>query len=350
MSDITIIHLLEKRFPNGAYTMLEELHWAIDFYHSEIKQKILICGSSKDNPDFLLPCEQVNIKNLLDVCQKSGPRVVVLFHKLMKSRIPLYGKVLFGKVPFIVVNHTQSKIVNGMGSCDYLVSVSEYMKKENEKAFPNMRHVFIRNGVNQSRFDNVKPLTDFGDDGLFRTGRMNAFNHHKYNDEFVKWIGGTKWAKPMVHEYLGSGHFQKQAGRIAKNMHKHTDNRVRIRGPVYNFSRKISILKSWELFVYNINQHEGTSMSILESLACGVPVICSNHFGNKEIIEQGVNGYVFKNLERAAEIINNLMTHPDELANLKATTKKHFADNLDAKYTAQKYVELIYSCLSEKGL
>jgi len=89
-------------------------------------------------------------------------------------------------------------------------------------------------------------------------------------------------------------------------------------------------------------------MAILESLACGVPVICSNHYGNKEIIVNGVNGYIFKDKEEARTILTRLINNPEELKKLKESTAKHFEENLDAKHTAGKYVELINSISNNK--
>ena len=36
------------------------------------------------------------------------------------------------------------------------------------------------------------------------------------------------------------------------------------------------------------------SLSILESFAANVPVITTNVGGNKEVIDEGENGYIFK--------------------------------------------------------
>ncbi|KKK55439.1 hypothetical protein LCGC14_3074540, partial [marine sediment metagenome] len=78
------------------------------------------------------------------------------------------------------------------------------------------------------------------------------------------------------------------------------------------------------------------------------PVICSNHFGNKEIIEQGINGYVFKDKGSAKHILKDLCKNRNKLELLKKTTKEHFARKLDAKYVAKRYIDLVDKILSKK--
>jgi glycosyltransferase involved in cell wall biosynthesis len=90
-------------------------------------------------------------------------------------------------------------------------------------------------------------------------------------------------------------------------------------------------------------------MAILESLACGVPVICSDHFGNKEIIEDGVNGYVFKDKNHAQKILTRLINRPKELAKLKETTKRHFVEKLDSRHMAYQYIKLMEEIMGNKS-
>ena len=341
----TIVHLLDREAPNGVYTMVEELHWAFDKYHPKHKQKIIVSGDERLNPDFTLEREYSGHHHLLKKLEGIENPIVV-FHKLMNSDAHALGKIVHGNFPFVILNHTFSSKIHYMGRCDALVSVSEYMHKHLKKLFPALNNVFIRNGVNQERFESAQPR-DFGSidpNEVFMTGRINALNSHKYSEEFVNWICSTEWPKKMVHEYIGKGNFLHEAKRLSKRLHRSgAPNRCNFMGPMYTFSRKLSYMKSWNLFLYEINRHEGTSMSVLEALACGIPVVCSDHYGNKELIVQEVNGFVYQNRKEARRFVSRCMLEPEFLANLKKTTKQHFAEHLDMRISAAKYIELFDS-------
>jgi glycosyltransferase involved in cell wall biosynthesis len=50
---------------------------------------------------------------------------------------------------------------------------------------------------------------------------------------------------------------------------------------------------------------DGSSVSLLEALACGMPCLVSDIAGNKEWVEEGVNGWLFRdgNVDDLAEKI-----------------------------------------------
>lgn len=53
------------------------------------------------------------------------------------------------------------------------------------------------------------------------------------------------------------------------------------------------ILNSADIFVFP-SFHEGLPVSLLEAMACGLPVVCSEIRGNVDIIKDSDNGYLFK--------------------------------------------------------
>lgn len=101
------------------------------------------------------------------------------------------------------------------------------------------------------------------------------------------------------------------------------------------------IYNAADLFVF-MSLQEGLPVAMMEAMACGLPIICSNIRGNTDLIESGRNGEIVENSARAvADAIESLRNN-DDLRNRYAfsavTTIKHF--NLS---TVEKEVHDIYT-------
>ena len=80
----------------------------------------------------------------------------------------------------------------------------------------------------------------------------------------------------------------------------------------------------------NISIFEGTCTSILESLACGIPVVSTDVGDIHECVSNGVNGYIIDNneqtiVEEASRAINKLLTEKIEM---NEEYKKYFGDQV----------------------
>jgi glycosyltransferase involved in cell wall biosynthesis len=346
MAKPIIIHYISEFDTGGAQSILLELYYAIDKY-SEYKQivytrKIGSVRARQNAHSYGVELVELKDKKFAKHILTHKP-CFLIYHKLFHSDTNIYQK-LYSRIPIIVINHTftMSKVWSKIKRCNYIVSVCKSMSngiaKNRKLCKGNMATIF--NGVNRERYLPIKARKRREIDNLI-TGRVNTFNKWKYSDGWIKWCSKVKLPKPMVHEYIGNGPFFKRARKYLSRI-KNSRNHVALKGSITSFEEKISIMKSWDLFLYEINEQEGLSVSVLESLACGVPVICSNHFGNKEIIENGVNGYIFQNKNHAKDIMTELCESPVKLAKLKETTKIHFKEkHLDAKYMAKSYIQLL---------
>jgi len=343
-----IIHFISNLGIGGAQTCMFELYDAIQRYYPSFNQSIIYESSMYYDPVFEksygVSCKQIKIPaKIVSRIEKSS---VVIYHKLASSSHSLINEIKRRtKAKVIVINHTlyNSSGWRNFNNLDVMVAVSQHMKKNLSKWYPKIKTVCILNGVSGDRYKDIKP-SGIDKKGIFLTGRVNRICGWKHSDKWIEWCQNVKLPVPMVHEYIGSR--QGRSGPL-KNKKKGR-NTVKMMGGISDFNRKISIMKNWDIFLYETNKDEGISMAILESLACGVPVICSNHYGNKEIIVNGVNGYVFKDKEDAGAILTRLINNPEELKKLKESTAKHFEENLDAKHTAGKYIELINSISNNK--
>jgi hypothetical protein len=112
-------------------------------------------------------------------------------------------------------------------------------------------------------------------------------------------------------------------------------------GSINDDVKKFGKIKSWDVFLYHINRAEGTSMSVLESLASGIPVVCSNHPGNNELIQSGINGFVFNDFSEAEKILKMLASDNKRLMDLRSSTIDWAKNNLTKKKLQENYEAVI---------
>jgi glycosyltransferase involved in cell wall biosynthesis len=81
-----------------------------------------------------------------------------------------------------------------------------------------------------------------------------------------------------------------KARRLAKELQ--LNNHITFPGWICE-TRKIALLQNCDLFVLP-SYREGMPRSLLEAMACGVPVVVSNVGGIPDVVEHGVNGLLFQ--------------------------------------------------------
>ena len=89
-------------------------------------------------------------------------------------------------------------------------------------------------------------------------------------------------------------------------------------------------LVTGDLFVFP-SVYEGFSNALCEAMSCGLPVIASNCSGNVDIIENGVNGLLFKcgDVEELASLIQKLLNnseHCNKLASNATNIVNRFSE------------------------
>ncbi|MEZ9758788.1 glycosyltransferase family 4 protein [Vibrio breoganii] len=104
------------------------------------------------------------------------------------------------------------------------------------------------------------------------------------------------------------------------------------------------ILPSYDIFVLP-SLWEGMPLAILEAQACGLPTVVSNIPGNKDLVIDGVNGYLFESdnyLDLKEKIL--LFTDKEKTKEMSVSARDHILSN----YSSDKR-NVKVSCLYNKG-
>lgn len=111
------------------------------------------------------------------------------------------------------------------------------------------------------------------------------------------------------------------------------------------------ILASADLFVApsiidSEGAQEGLPVSIMEAMASGLPVVAGNSGGIKDIIEDGVNGYILntKDINKLSECINKIILDEKLAENMKNAALRTSV-KYSYEYIAAQYYKIINSVM-----
>ena len=91
------------------------------------------------------------------------------------------------------------------------------------------------------------------------------------------------------------------------------------------------------------SENEGMSVATLEALAAGLPIISTETGGAKELVDSGMNGYLFPvgDLEQLVRCIDSFVTEPSRLNEFSAASRRK-AESLSWSEVAVAYHQLFH--------
>jgi glycosyltransferase involved in cell wall biosynthesis len=168
------------------------------------------------------------------------------------------------------------------------------------------------------------PRTGSGDYALF-VGRLVD----------LKGVGTmlAAWSKlpasiPLV--IAGDGPFRPEMEKLISTYNlKNVDYRGRLSRP-----QTLATMKGARFLMFPSEWYEGFPVTIAESFACGVPVLCSRLGSMQEIVEDGVTGLHFNpgDADDMADRVQWAWSHPQEISTMGFSARAEF----EAKYSAER--------------
>jgi glycosyltransferase involved in cell wall biosynthesis len=101
------------------------------------------------------------------------------------------------------------------------------------------------------------------------------------------------------------------------------------------FEEKLKLYQNAKAFLFPIQWEEPFGLVLIESMACGAPVIAFNHGAISEVVRDGLTGYVVENYIQMVEAVRKI----DEIS--RANCRKHVEEN----FTIEKMIDSYESSL-----
>jgi len=165
-----------------------------------------------------------------------------------------------------------------------VIANSQGLKELAQKTAPNQKIKVIYNGVDINEF---KPPKTKKKSKVLRILCVARLIKRKGIDYLIKALGELK-DEDFLLTIIGDGNEKKNLIDLAKRLK--IDNKIKFWGSVPH-SEIIKYYQQNDIFILP-SLNEGMSNTILEAMACGLPIITTNVGGSEELIEE--NGFVIK--------------------------------------------------------
>lgn len=336
---VNVVHVLESVGLGGAQTMAMELMQGLGRYYGDFCNNSMVSltwKSAKKPPKLFrsygVSFDQIKRPDLGNWCKKNDIDIVV-HHRTSQSAC--LKKTLPPKTKYVIINHTWNLIqkMQEFLYCDYYVSVCRFLEKRSpfQSFIDNSRKIIILNGVENEYLKSIQPAELAGE---FKTGRCHRLVSSKFSSDSLRYMSSKvlKRIPGFTHHLMGHS---SEAKTLSNKM-----SMLYYYGSVTDRAKKMSIIKALDVYYYETYGHEGASVAILESLACGVPVLCKPFGGNNELVHNNVNGFIVADRSDFLKRMMALNENPDHLNHLKRQTISDFNNRLHIKHAACRYMQM----------
>ncbi len=202
--------------------------------------------------------------------------------------------------------------------------------------------VMLHNGIDTNRFRNEldRKIENGTKIKIVSVGNLVPKKNHRFLIDIAVELKNRNCDFSI--DILGYGTLQEELEKFAKV--KEVFDFIFFRGNVKNVE---DYLKKANLYVHPAN-YEPLGLVIIEAMASGLPVICLDGKGNRDLMVQSKNGYIFQeeNAEIFAEQIIELMNDSEKYKEISSFAKE-FAQQFDINNYCEKLVQIYQNSISE---
>ena len=341
-----VMHVLNSRIYSGAekvvcqiiksFRSVEGMEMVYCSPASEIVEKML-----KEQDVTYLQVESLTPANLKQVIEAEKPDLI----HAHDMRAGLMSALCCGKIPLISHIHNNAYDARGLSakSVGYLlagmkakeiiwVSNSSYEGYLFHKFFAKKSQVLYNIIDTEQIFDKKAQDATTYDYDMIYVGRLT---YQKDPQRLMRLCAALKAHKPDLKvAIVGTGELEDEVKELCVQLG--IQDNVHFLGFQSNPIKMMHDSKALIL----TSRWEGTPMCALEAMALGTPIVSTPSDGMKDLIENGVNGYLTDSDEEMVRDLLKIMNEPEHRQMLSENTRKKFAQINDA----DKYQEAIAAC------
>lgn len=339
-----VMHVLNSRIYSGAEKVVCQI---IKAFQGEVE--MVYCSPDSDivrqmlaeQGVTFLPMESMSTKNLSRVIEEQKPDLI----HAHDMRASFYSALCCGKIPLVSHIHNNAYDARGLSpkTIAYLlagfkakhilwVSNSSYEGYAFHKLFAKKSSVLYNIIDTEQIFEKKSQDENTYDYDMIYVGRLT---YQKDPQRLMRLCARLKQQKPDLKvAIVGTGELEEEVKDLCVELGIREN--VHFLGFQSNPIKMVHDSKAMIL----TSRWEGTPMCALEAMALGTPVVSTPSDGMKDLIDDGINGYLTDDDAVMAEKLLRIMNDADHRTELSENTMKKFAQINDAP----KYKEAIADC------
>jgi len=220
---------------------------------------------------------------------------------------------------------------------DALVAVSNGLRSYAHETTPDLPIDVIPNAIELSVFTPPKERDPEGPVCLIFVGRFNAFKNVETLLEATDYLR-DKGVDNFELQLVGEGERRPNLERLA--VEKGLTRHVQFLGWL-DRQALVERYRQADLFV-TATTWEGMPNTVLEAMACGLPIVATRASGLDQLVRERVNGYLvgLNDAYALADRLVSLIDNPYERRRMGKESRRIAEQEFDWEYIAAQYVEI----------
>lgn len=330
-----VMHVLNSRIYSGAEKVVCQI---IHAFQGEVE--MVYCSPESDIVRKMveaqgvtyLPMKTMSVSELSLVIREQKPDLI----HAHDMRAGFFSALCCGKIPLVSHIHNNAYDARGLSpkTVGYLlagfrakhifwVSQSSFDGYAFHKLFARKSSVLYNVIDTDEIYTKLSQDSNSYDYDLIYVGRLT---YQKNPQRLLRLCARLKESKPDLKvAIVGTGELEEELKALCKELN--LEDTVRFLGFQPNPIKMVACSKAMIL----TSRWEGTPMCALEAMALGTPVVSTPSDGMKDLLTDGVSGYLTESDEQMAEDLLKIFTQPEHRQLLAENARKKFDSHNDGE-------------------